>query len=1522
MSGTPLGTDPAGWYGDPAGQGQQRFWSGTAWTPWVWDGTDVVLSALPHDSFESPHSERAQLRYVRDVFLPRARASHVVSPMAIAALADYARDLEHGATWREPVAAGAAAPGRPAAARPASARPAAADHPPFAILPTSTPSPVRTPSPASGYPVAKQPVRVPFEPRPYRPGPIARWWDRTKDAIGSDLTTNGLAYLGVLLLFVGVFGLVAFAFGDVAEGARPLAELGIAVAPFVASWMLLRRGAVIAGRALETAGGLLLPIMLVTSFLDGVPVPPDVTGTTLVVALTTVTAVVAAAYAVWSHRHPDSTLRYLVAPVAWLSVGLATAGVGRAVPSGRGVATITAAQVAAISVAILVSLVWAWARTGARLSAPTFTSTVPALVILTPITLVSWAVGGWPQIAVTVTGVTGLLVLELMIGRLRRSVVTTIQPLWWAAVSLALLPSMGMAPAAVCAAAGFLALLELESSDGASTRTMTLSATGLGIALLGVWSEPWWAFAALIPLTVWAHARRLRPFAPPAATLLLDLAAALFPMGVVVALGMATRHAPLAVLVGAVVALLAAWPATRRDHHPWLRRDASDHFWVLWWDAAMVVTVIATALMAGPAWPTVVVARWMLVAALAVLTLASVVGPLPPVVRPWVVLSLATWCWLLAGPMLAVPLVALVLVPAVVALGVVVATHARPDLLTRWQHPGSSAWAGLALGAAAVVETGGVRGWALALSVALATSGWLAVTAWTAVGRSPATEVVRTVAAPSADWLPGIVAVVGIPASVLLGLDAAGLVALTSPWAPVVLALVSLGYAAATRARVGETLAVTLMWAACVGSVLAPMLTTSELPALVALLALVATVVVLPAARRPVGMVWLAWSSVAPIVALGIVRDTTFYDGLSTASALATTLVVVGAAMTLAGMAFDLLGRSWTPVWRPSRPAYLPVVALGAAEVGAGFAVATAAVPASTAGWITAFVVLVLVVAAALSRAWSLLGASAALGWMALLQLRGDDVLHAPWVGVAATVALLAATELAHRVVRDARLWVRTDWLLALVAHVTAVTALLSAGTGTSFSLAFVAIGFVAIAVALRVRHQLPIAAGYGVVGDALVIVGAAHAGSGWLALALAVTSLACSVLAARTSAVARWTLLCAGALTALAAWLSVAAWLEWTPSEVIDRTVVLGAAIALLTAVLLRWTRIDRTVVFVRGGLAVVTATLTPLAPLAAGKADQGGVAVTIATCVALAVIGVSAALAARPLDLPWVRYAAFAYLLAAGAEVSYLIDAGPTLQLSALAAATVGCALALVSPWARAGWRTWRGPVLALGVTTSGLAVAVAATQLPDSTLLSPALLVAAVMSAAIAVELRSLAAQMCTPVLVCAAWIVYAARALDGNSQWVAVPIGLTLLVIVGLLRHRLRTTGQDPASTDVVVLELVGVGCLVGSSFVQAFTAALAYAALAAVLGLLVAGWGVLTKVRRRVTAGVSIAFAGLLVLVGVPLAQLLPAWSGVTLWVTIAVVGLLAIVGATLLEKGRAVLRAGLDSFAAVTEGWE
>ena len=354
---------------------------------------------------------------------------------------------------------------------------------------------------------------------------------------------HGLAYLGVLLLFVGSFGLVAFAFGDVAPNIRPLAELAIAATPFAAAALLLHRGARIAGRALELAGGLLLPIMAITSFLDGVGFPPDLTGNALVVALTTVVAAISGGYALWSARHPASALRFLVAPVAWLAVGLATTGVGRAVPSGKEVASVTAAQVMAIAAAMVLSGAAARRRPVARLSGPTLTSAVPGSVVVGLLAVLTWAAEDWPAIPVAVTGVLGLVLLDLLDVRLTGIAVGVVQPQWWAAVGLALVPALGPAPAATVAAFGFVLLLENTAARRPATWPMGLAAVGAVAALATTWVDPWWAVAAFAAAAAWALLRRLVPFpVPRRATEALDLAAAVLPAGVVVAFGLATDN--------------------------------------------------------------------------------------------------------------------------------------------------------------------------------------------------------------------------------------------------------------------------------------------------------------------------------------------------------------------------------------------------------------------------------------------------------------------------------------------------------------------------------------------------------------------------------------------------------------------------------------------------------------------------------------------------------------------------------------------------------------------------------------------------------------------------------------------------------------------------------------------------------------------------------------------------------------------------------------------------------------------
>ncbi len=311
-----------GWYPDPTNRSAQRFWSGTSWTEWIYDGATVRQDRRPVRRQLRPDDVNS-LEFVQLVFLPEVRAAGLVGDDESAAMADLARALIEEAVAPPPQPAGAAALGPPspaAALEPAAPQPVETmrDVERGQLAPTrpeAAPQPT-APMPAPLLPPALEPSRRARR-RPVRgPSRLATWWSQARAAVGSDLALHGLAYLGVLLLFVGCFGLVAFAFGEVAPTLRPLAELAIAGTPFAAASLLLHRGAVVAGRALELAGGLLLPIMAITSFLDGVDVPRDLTGTALVVTSTAVVGSISAGYAVWSMRHPRSALRYLVAPLA------------------------------------------------------------------------------------------------------------------------------------------------------------------------------------------------------------------------------------------------------------------------------------------------------------------------------------------------------------------------------------------------------------------------------------------------------------------------------------------------------------------------------------------------------------------------------------------------------------------------------------------------------------------------------------------------------------------------------------------------------------------------------------------------------------------------------------------------------------------------------------------------------------------------------------------------------------------------------------------------------------------------------------------------------------------------------------------------------------------------------------------------------------------------------------------------------------------------------------------------------
>ncbi len=1533
MGRTPFDSDPAGWYLDPTGRARLRFWDGRTLTAWVSDGVEVQPDPVPDELPEIDRQDADHLAFVREVFIPQARRRGLVGHATADTLTELAWSSD--VTARVPAAAATASAtltATPLASPPASApeRPYVVDKDGLPYVARSRQSDGRTTSPER--PHGESPDARPattHEPAAAYERPPSRldvWWSQTRESIGSDVATHGLAYLGVLLLFVGVFGLVAFAFGDVAQGMRPVAELGIAFAPFLASWMLLRRGATVAGRALELAGGLLLPVMVVTSFLDGVPIPPDLTGPGLVVTLTLVTALVGAGYALWSLRHHHSALRYLVAPVAWVSVALATMGIGRAIPEGKDVATFTAWQVAAVTVAMALSLAWARWRPAATLSAPTITAGVPGACIVAALALLTWVTGGYPRWPVLLTGVAGLLVLELLDVRVPARVVGVAQVAWWGVVFLALLPGAGssgaeLATGALVAGAGFLALVELH---GRSTDPLpvSLSALGLVAAFAVTWADPWYAFAASVVLALWAGARRLHPYVVAYATQVLDVAAALLPVAAVVAVGLATRHAPLAVLVGSLLVLAAVIPIRVPVVRAALHRDESDHFWTLWWDPAMVAASAAVLILTTQFWPDVASARWMSVAAPLALAISAALGPLPRSWRAWPTVALATWSWWLGATLVGTSTAVLGGVPAAVALGILVVVHVRPTLVDRWSDPGGLGLAAhvLALTAVSFADVG--TRWTVAVLVTAATAGFVLTAVYQELGRSPVSDRLVDWFGSTAREATVVLCGLMLPLSLALVLDAADLVPIRSSWFGVVASGVAVFYAAATHVAAPARVRATLVWLAISFSVLAFAAIDTRGPALAALAAVIVVAVIL----RPSPQVaqWLGWSAVAPAVALAATYVVASYEAASVVVQVALALAVVGGPMLLAALAYDSSSNDVVRRLLPTTGWLRPPAVVGAVEI----AVAAALTPELDvwwAGWITVTTALVVAASAWLLRIWSLLGAAALVAWVGAWQLWPDALTHSAWVGVVVAALLLAAYEAAWRLDRSSPAWARADYPLLAVAHITAITAVITAREGTSLALTLLAVGALAGVLAVsflrRPAVDVVVPSGYAVLSGSLIVAAGAVEGYGWLALALALVSVACSVVALRVGRSSRWVLVTAGSMAALGAWLAFASWLELGDVAKVSWTSAIAAVVVLVSAGLLRWTNADRDVLLVRATVGL--ATLTMAAPLAAALASASTIVPYLSwvTVAALVVAAVALGLVATRLTWAWLRYAAAAYLLLSVVVGLVVAHATASAQVGVLGALSMVVAGALLVH-DRLGSGEWLMPAAAFGAWTTLATLGAAALELPDAWLVPVALVVAAVYSAALGRVLASIGLTLLAPALACAAWITWAAQSLDGNPQWYTVAVGLTLLVMIAMLRGWRRRNAQPVDTPDVVWLEVVGVAFLVCSSFVQIFTVSLGYAALAAAIGIGVAAWGVVTRVRRRLALGAAVTVAALALLVLVPVAQMLPAWSGATLWVSIATLGLVAIVVATMLEQGKAVVRREIGHLRALTEGWE
>ncbi len=667
-------------------------------------------------------------------------------------------------------------------------------------------------------------------------------------------------------------------------------------------------------------------------------------------------------------------------------------------------------------------------------------------------------------------------------------------------------------------------------------------------------------------------------------------------------------------------------------------------------------------------------------------------------------------------------------------------------------------------------------------------------------------------------------------------------------------------------------------------------------------------------------MIWVAWLAPAPAVGLIARVAWPWLGDQPLGAAAAVTLVAVGSVLLVGAAAADLRGRAWVPRLRPAQDWAVPPVIVGVAEVAGALVLAAFVTTGSAAGAVLLTAATAVLAAAVLSRAGALSGVSALVAWWALVRLAGASLELRPWLAALTALGLLLAAQAFSGTGPRAPWWARWDLPLLIAAAPVAGTGVALAGVGPVANLTLVAIGAEFVAVAVRLRRQAAVALTLGAVGSGLALGGAALAGSGWLALALFVLSVVLTVLGAVTEGPARPGFQGGGVVAALAAWRTAISWLDWPDQVSVEVTAVVAAVVAVLAASVARWSKLDRGWMLAWGGGSVALV-------VAAGLDSAMGTALlapgaTASWIVVGALLAVAAAMsaAADPTGLSWLREVA-ALLVVAGLLVSQrVVGLAPTALVTALC--LVGAAAAVILLALRGDrLAPWRRPVLVVGAALLGWAVAVAALS-PVPGLLSAPLAVAAVQAAAAGVALRRAQLSLLSPALAGAAWIVFALESLQAHSGWVIAPVGLACLATVVLWRQDRQRRGEPLATPEVVGLELVGIALLVGPSLVRSVTDTSVHAGVAMVLGLAVAGWGLVSQVRRRLGAGLAVVLVAVLLLVAVPLATLLPTWEGPLLWAAIAAVGLVAVMVAAMVERGKTVARQGLVRFAEATVGWE
>jgi hypothetical protein len=231
------------------------------------------------------------------------------------------------------------------------------------------------------------------------------------------------------------------------------------------------------------------------------------------------------------------------------------------------------------------------------------------------------------------------------------------------------------------------------------------------------------------------------------------------------------------------------------------------------------------------------------------------------------------------------------------------------------------------------------------------------------------------------------------------------------------------------------------------------------------------------------------------------------------------------------------------------------------------------------------------------------------------------------------------------------------------------------------------------------------------------------------------------------------------------------------------------------------------------------------------------------------------------------------------------------------------------------------WTRPMSVFSIVVQALTVGLVIDVQPREDLLAVVLFAVAVELIAHAVVFDRPYLALASPAAACGGVIVALPGAVTGVSNWYLPPLGITLLVTVGVLRAIRRSHGGDPSAVEVMLLELVGMGALVGAPFAETVDGRLWFSLVATAIGAALMLWGASTRVEWRAGAGALIVLVANLLLIGVPLASNV-TWRGPSLWITLTVIGMIVILLAAYLERSRDRLHEALHHIDEMTVDWE